>query len=58
MAYVFEGFYWVTYIAETEWQDSNALELFTDRTGSIQLGCGAYFHGKCFFLPWPSHEKD
>ena len=35
------GFNGVTYIAETEWQDSSVLELFTDSAGSHQLGCGA-----------------
>ena len=51
------GFNGVTYIAETEWQDSSVLELFTDSAGSHQLGCGAYFQGRWFFLPWPSHWK-
>ena len=30
----------------------NTLNFFTDSAGSHDLGCGAYFQGSCFFLPW------
>lgn len=48
----------ITYFLESDWCDLNILEFFTDSAGSIDMGCGAYFQGRWFFLPWPNHWKD
>ena len=44
-----QGFTGVSYFPDSEWQDLNTLYFFTDSAGSHDLGCGAYFHGSCFF---------
>ena len=30
------------------------IKLFYRKSSSHDLGCGAYFQGSCFFLPWPA----
>jgi hypothetical protein len=48
-----EKFNGVTFFPEESWLDSDVLQFYTDSAGSNSLGCGAYFQGRWFFLPWP-----
>ena len=43
----------VTYIPENKWFDSDCLQLFTDASGSANLGCGCYLAGKWSYFQWP-----
>ena len=44
-----QGFNGMSFFLDSEWQDLNTLNVFTDSAGSHDLGCGAYFQGSCFF---------
>ena len=49
-----QGFNGVSYFPDSDWQDLNTLNFFTDNAGSYDLGFGVYFQGNWFFLPWPA----
>lgn len=42
----------ITYFPKTDKCELSILDFFNDSAGSIDLGCGAYFQGRLFFLPW------
>ncbi|XP_041368574.1 uncharacterized protein LOC121382952 [Gigantopelta aegis] len=46
-----------TYFTESTWTGNSVLNLFTDSTGSVELGCGAYFNGQWVYFQWPSHWR-
>lgn len=52
-----EGFNGKVYFLEEEWHSDQTLNLFTDSSGSVELGCGAYFNGEWCFFGWPKHWK-
>ena len=41
------------YILEQLWLTNEAVELFTDSAGNVNLGCGAYFAGHWIQFKWP-----
>ena len=41
------------YIPEQLWLTNEAVELFTDSAGNVNLGCGAYFAGHWIQFKWP-----
>ena len=45
------------YIPEKTWLSNDTLELFTDSSGSTELGCGAYFCSRWAQFRWPSSWK-
>jgi hypothetical protein len=45
------------YIPEKTWLSNDTLELFTDSSGSPELGCGAYFCSRWAQFRWPSSWK-
>ena len=49
-----QGFNGVSYFTDSQWQELNTLNFFTDSADSHDLNFGAYFQGSCFFLPWPA----
>ena len=48
-----ENFNGITYIPANAWLDSNCLQLFTDSSGTAELGCGCFYNGKWAFFKWP-----
>jgi hypothetical protein len=52
-----ENFNGMVYFLEEEWYTNKNVELFTDSSGSPELGCGAYFSGEWCFFGWPKHWK-
>lgn len=52
-----EDFNGVVYFLEEEWYSDQNLNLFTDSSGSAQLGCGAYLNGEWCFFSWPKNWK-
>ena len=52
-----EGFNGKVYFLEEEWHSDQTLNLFTDSSGSVELGCGAYFNREWCFFGWPKHWK-
>lgn len=47
----------MVYFLEEEWYSDQNLNLFTDSSGSAQLGCGAYLNGEWCFFSWPKNWK-
>jgi hypothetical protein len=41
------------YIPENNWLTNEAMKLFTDSAGNVNLGCGAYFAGHWIQFKWP-----
>jgi hypothetical protein len=50
---VFNYFNGECYIPEQLWLTNEAVELFTDSAGNVNLGCGAYFAGHWIQFKWP-----
>ena len=48
-----QGFNGVSYFTDSQWQELNTLNFFTDSADSHDLIFGAYFQGSCFFSPMP-----
>jgi hypothetical protein len=46
------------YIPEKTWLSNDTLALLTDSSGSLELGCGAYFCGCWAQFGWPSSWKN
>jgi hypothetical protein len=42
------------YFLDQEWTSDESLQLFTDSSGALELGCGAFFHGEWCYLGWSS----
>ena len=49
-----QGFNGDSYFTDSQWQDLNTLNFFTDSANSHDLRFGAYFQGSCFFLLCPA----
>lgn len=43
------------YIHSSIWEDNSTLCLYTDSSGSHNLGCGAYLRGSWTFYQWPGN---
>ena len=43
----------VVYFPDRQWTTTDTLQLFTDGAGSVDLGCGCYFHGEWVYLQGP-----
>jgi hypothetical protein len=41
------------YIPEKKWLTNEAMKLFTDSAGNVNLGCGAYFALHWIRFKWP-----
>ena len=48
-----EEFNGICHIPDSVWLDSDTLCLYTDSSGSPELGCGCFLNGKWTFFPWP-----
>lgn len=53
-----EHFNGIVIFPDTEWSTPETLQLFTDSTGSENLGCGCYFQGQWTYFQWPAEWQN